>query len=148
MAGETFIHGKVGILYVHDGTAYRPVACGKTNSLNTSLEVLEELTKCDPENTVKTAGAFSYDIPFDGIQIDTTSSGAEITKASHDYLLTLQQAKTRITWKMDNGLTDNSAYYGTGYITDLTGDFDVSANAPFSGTISGAGAISTTDPEA
>jgi hypothetical protein len=146
MAGETFIHGKTGIFYLHDGTVYRPVACGKVNSLNTTLEVLEELTKCDPENTVKTPGAFSYDIPFDGLQIDTTSAGAEITKASHDYILSLQQAKSLVTWKMDNGLSDNDAYYGTGYITDLTADFDVSSNAPFSGTLSGAGAISTTDP--
>lgn len=146
MAGETYIHGKIGILYIHDGTAYRPVACGKTNSLNTTLEVLEELTKCDPENIVKTPGAFSYDVPFDGIQIDTTSVGEEVTKASHDFLLTKQQAKELLTWKLDNGLSDNSAYYGTGYITDLTGDFDVSANAPFSGTLSGAGAIVTVDP--
>ena len=148
MAGETFIHGKVGILYVHDGTNYRPVACGKTNSLNSTLEVLEELTKCDPENTVKTPGAFSYDVPFDGLQIDTTSTGAEITKASHDYLFGLQQAKTLVTWKMGSGLTDNDSYYGTGYITDLTADFDVAANAPFSGTISGAGAVVTVDPNA
>ena len=37
MAGETIIHGKLGILSIWDTSAYKPVACLTSNSLSTAL---------------------------------------------------------------------------------------------------------------
>lgn len=145
MAGETFLQGNDAIIYVHDGTVYRPIACLTSNSLTTALAVIETNTKCDPGNTVKTADQFSYQISADGVYIDTTSVGAEVLKASHDYLLTLQQAKTLITWKLDSGLTD-TIYYGSALITDLDLTMPAAENSTFSATLDGSGAIVTTDP--
>lgn len=145
MAGETIIHGKNGILSIWDGAAYRPVACLTSNSLATTLSVIESNTKCDPGNTVRNADQFSYDISADGEYIDTTSVGGETTLASHDYLLSLQMAKTDVVWELDSGLADTT-YYGTAIISDLNLDQAADANSTFSATLSGSGAIVTVDP--
>lgn len=142
------IKGEVGILYVHDGTIYRPVACLTSNSLSSTLSIIESNTKCNPGVVVKQAGTFSYSLDMDGEYIDTTSVGGETTKASHDYLLSLQRAKTNVTWKLDTGLADTT-YYGTAIISDLnleqgSGD-EIST---FTATFDGSGDIATVDPEA
>lgn len=147
MAGETIIHGKVGILSIWDTSAYKPVACLTSNSLATSLSVIESNTKCDPGNTVRNADQFSYDISADGEYIDTTSVGGDSTKASHDWLLSKQMAKTSVVWKLDSGLAD-SIYYGTALISDLNLDQPSDANSTFSATLSGSGAIVLVDPNA
>lgn len=142
------IKGEVGILYVHDGAIYRPVACLTSNSLSSTLSIIESNTKCNPGVVVKQAGTFSYSLDMDGEYIDTTSVGGETTKASHDYLLSLQRAKTNVTWKLDTGLADTT-YYGTAIISDLnleqgSGD-EIST---FTATFDGSGDIATVDPEA
>jgi len=85
------IKGEAGILYVHDGALYRPIACLTSSSLNTALSIIESITKCNPGVVVKQAGTFSYTIDAEGEYIDTTSVGGDDTKASHDYLLQLQK---------------------------------------------------------
>lgn len=142
------IKGEVGILYVHDGTIYRPVACLTSNSLSSTLSIIESTTKCNPGVVVKQAGTFSYSLDMDGEYIDTTSVGGETTKASHDYLLSLQRAKTNVTWKLDTGLAD-TIYYGTAIISDLSleqGSGDEIST--FTATFDGSGDIATVDPEA
>jgi predicted secreted protein len=143
----TPIKGELGILYVYDDTIYRPVACLTSNTLDTTLSVIESNTKCNPGVTIKQAGMFTYSLTADGEYIDTTSVGGEVTKASHDFLLLKQIAKQNITWKLDTGVT-GAVYYGTAIIESLSlpqgaGD-EIST---FSLTLNGTGAISTTDPE-
>lgn len=145
MAGEAIIHGKVGILSIWDTTAYKPVACLTSNSLATSLSVIESNTKCDPGNTVRNPDQFSYDISADGEYIDTTSVGGDTAKASHDWLLAKQMAKTNVIWKLDTGLADTD-YYGTAILSDLNLDQPSDANSTFSVTLSGSGAILLDDP--
>jgi len=146
MANETFIKGDVNILYIYDTSAYEPLACLTSNALSSSLGVNEVVTKCEAGVTRKTAGNFDYSLSGEGIYIDT-GVGGDTTKFSHDTLFELQQAKTLVTWKLDSGLTTNIAYYGTGYITDLSMDSPTNQeNTTFSVTISGDGAIVTTDP--
>ena len=149
MAGEQIIHGKNGILYIWDAAletpAYKPVACLTSNSLATSLSVIESNTKCDPGNTVRNPDQFSYDISADGEYIDTTSVGGDSAKASHDFLLQRQMAKVNVNWKLDSGLADTT-YFGEAILSDLNLDQPSDANSTFSATLSGSGAIVTTDP--
>ena len=147
MAGESIIHGKFGIISIWDGSAYRPVACLTSNSLATSLSVLESNTKCDPGNTVRNADQFSYDVSMDGEYIDTTSIGGDTAKASHDFMLVKQMAKENAVFKYDTGLAD-TIYYGTAIISDLNLDQPSDANSTFSANLSGSGAILLTDPNA
>ena len=144
----TPIKGEVGILYVHDGAAYRPVACLTSNSLSTAVSVIESNTKCNPGVTKKQAGMFSYTLEAEGEYIDTTSVGGDDTKASHDYLFELQLEKALITWKLVTGVT-GATYYGSALISDLSLDMGSGDDlATFSVTLDGDGEVVTTDPEA
>jgi len=142
-----FIKGDLLILYVYDSTIYRPVACLTSNSLSQTRAIIEAQTKCDPGLIVKQGGSMSYNLSCEGNYIDTTSTGAEVTKASHDFLKTLMDAGSAFTWKMDTGLADTSEYFGTAILSDL----ELTAPAgdefsTFSATLEGSGAIVTTDP--
>lgn len=142
-----FIKGDVLIFYVHDGSAYRPIACLTSNTLSQTRGVIETQTKCDPGIIQRQAGVLSYDISCEGEYIDTTSTGGETTKASHDYLKTLMEAGSEVTWKMDTGLADTVAYYGTAYMTELSADAPTGDEfATFSCALSGSGSIVTVDP--
>lgn len=142
------INGDKGILYIWGGSAYKPVACLTSNSLKSTLGVIESKTKCDPGVTKKTAGSFNYTIDAEGEYLDTTSVGGDDAKTSHDALLLLQIAKTLVTWKIDTevGNADSIKYYGTAYITDLGATWPVDAVTTFSATLDGNGTITKVDP--
>lgn len=143
------ILGEKGILYIYTGAAYKPVACLTSNSLNTTVSMIESQTKCFPGVVKKTAGTFSYSIDAEGEYIDTTTVGGDTAKQSHDALFLLQQAKTIIEWKIDTNISDTTSvkYYGSGYLTDLSATFGSGDElSTFSATIDGDGAILLTDP--
>jgi hypothetical protein len=145
---STPIKGEVGILYVHDDTIYRPVACLTSNSLSTAVSVIESNTKCFPGVTKKQGGMFSYTLEAEGEYIDTTSVGGEVTKASHDFLLDKQKLKGLITWKLVTGVT-GATYYGQALISDLSLEQGAGDElSTFSLTLDGDGDIVETDPEA
>ena len=146
---STFIKGEDLILYVWVTDEYLPIACLTSNSLNKVKSIIETTTKCDPGVVVRGSGTRSYELPFEGIYIDTTSSVAgDATKASHDALIALFDTDDLQTWRMDTGLNDVPYYYGSGIFNQL--DFTAGSGdefATFSGNISGSGAILTADPE-
>ena len=144
-----FIKGELLILYVHDDSIYRPIACLTSNSLSQSRGIIEAQTKCDPGETIKSTGAMSYNLSCEGNYIDTTSVGSEVTKASHDFMKGYMDSGAEFTWKLDTGLTDNPAYYGNAVLTELemtapSGD----EFTTFTATLEGSGQIVTTDPKA
>ena len=144
------IKGEALLLYIYDGTAYRPIACLTANSLSQTRNVIEAQTKCDPGVTIKSSGSMAYSLSCEGLYIDTTSSTGDNAKASHDYLKeNFMDTGVNFTWKKHTGLTDKPNYYGTALLTALD------LNAPggdefsnFSGTLDGSGAIVIVDPEA
>ena len=140
------IKGEVGIIYVHDGTIYRPIACLTSNSLSSAVSIIESQTKCFPGVVKEQSGVFSYTIEAEGEYIDTTSVGGETTKASHDFLLAKQMAGTIANWKLDTGVT-GAIYYGSAILSDLSlvqGSGDEIST--FSVTLDGDGAIVLVDP--
>jgi hypothetical protein len=146
---STFIKGDALVLYVWEGSAYRPMACLTSNSLAQTRNIIDSQTKCNPGVVERSPGSLSYDLSFEGQYIDTTSAGAEITKASHDELKILLELGLVDDWKMDTGLADTVAYYGSAIFSDLSLDAPAGdAISTFSGTLSGSGAIVIVDPHA
>jgi len=144
------IKGENGILYIY-ATTWKPIACLTSNSLNTTVGLIESQTKCDPGVVKKQAGTFSYTIDAEGEYIDTTSVGGDTAKKSHDALLALQMAKTVVEWKIDTDVTDVTSikYYGEALITDLSLSQGAGDElSTFSATLDGSGAIVLTDPNA
>jgi hypothetical protein len=140
--------GENGIIYIYDETAWKPIACLTKNSLKSSVSVIESKTKCYPGVVKKTPGSFAYSIDAEGEYIDTTTAGGDSTKASHDALFKIQQAKTLIDWKLDTDITNPTSvkYYGTALITDLNADWGAGDDfAMFTATLDGDGAITETD---
>jgi predicted secreted protein len=145
---STPIRGENGVLFLYLDDAWKPIACLTSNSLSTTVEVIERQTKCAPGVTEKSAGVFNYSLSAEGEYIDTTTVGGDDTKASHDELLALQVSRELQTWKLDTNMVDGDSvkYYGTALITDLSLDQAVNENSTFSATLDGNGAILTTDP--
>jgi predicted secreted protein len=140
------IKGELGILYIHDNTIYRPIACLTSNSFNPTVSVIESMTKCAPGVVEKTAGMFNYTLEAEGEYIDTTSVGGDTTKASHDYLFGRMVARTLVNWKLETGVT-GVVYYGTAIITDLPLEQGAGDElSTFSITMEGNGAVLLTDP--
>ena len=152
MANEKIIAGDAGILYVYDGAAWLPVGCLTSYSLNTNAAEKTRQTKCNPGVTEKGYGALDYSVDFDGLYLNTIGTNPDTTVGSHDYLLNKQLAKEVIEWRIDTdaapaGAGEGLQYFGFAVISALTltqgtGDSD----SEFSGTFSGSGDISTTDP--
>jgi len=138
------VKGELGILYIHDGTLFRPIACLTSNGIDSTVSVISSQTKCNPGLTIKQGGTFDYTLNAEGEYIDTTSIGGDTTKASHDYLLTKQQTKLAQTWKYDTGVV---VYYGTAIITDLGLTQGAGEEiSTFSLTMEGSGDILNDDP--
>lgn len=140
------IKGEAEILYIYDGAAYAPVACLTSNELSESRNVIESQTKCDPGVIIKKPGTYSYEISLEGEYIKP-----EASKESWEELNALIRSATGsiVEWKIETTWADAStnAEYGTAIFTEL------SKSAPagdelitFSGSLSGSGTITATNP--
>lgn len=145
MAGETFIAGNAVILSIYDTDAYEPIGCLTSNSLSESRDVNETATKCDPGNIIRTAGTYSYELSGDGRYIDET---VDTGRQSHNKLAGYMRAGTVLTWRLTTGITTPTEQYGTGILTSLELTGETNADAEFSFTIAGIGAIVSVDPNA
>lgn len=141
--------GELGIVYIWNTTAYKPLGCLTSTSLSTTVSSIESNTKCHPGVTKKTAGTFNGSLSLEGEYINTTTNGGDNQKASHDALFLLQKAKTKINFKLDTNVSDATSvkYYGEAIISDLSADFGSGDDlATFSATFDIDGDILTEDP--
>lgn len=147
------IKGSNSMLYVWDGdaTAYRPLACITSNSLSSTLSLLESATKCNPSGTEYTADRLNESVSVDGEVIDTTSVGGDSAKASWDHLYSLMKDAadndTKHVFWYDTGVPDLS-YYFKGYIGELSHEASATDKITFSATIQVTGNTDTVDPNA
>ena len=139
------------MLYVYDAanTAYRPLACITSNSLSSTLSLLESATKCNPSGTEYTADRLNESVSVDGEVIDSTSVGGDTAKASWDYLYGLMKDSadndTKHDFWYDSGIADAN-YYFKGYIGELSHEASATDKITFSATVQITGSTSTTDP--
>ena len=140
------IKGEAEILYFYVGAAYVPVVCLTASSVSETRNVIESQTKCDPGLIIKTAGSYSYEISFEGEYIKP-----EASKESWVELRDLIRSVTGsvVEWRITTTYADATTEddYGTGILTDLSKDAPAGDELiTFSGSLSGSGAISQTNP--
>lgn len=146
----TPIKGEDGILLIYDTTAsaYQPVACLTSFTIDQSRSIIESNTKCSPGVTVKLPGTLNYSVSFDGEFIQTTGASVpteNADKQSFDALLDLQNAGDNIFWKVATGAGDVE-YFGEGILGNLAltqGSGDELST--FTGTLEGTGKVEKTD---
>lgn len=140
------IKGDAEILSLYDGTAYVPFACLTSSSLSETRNVIESQTKCDPGLVTRTAGSYSYEISFEGEYIKPEAS-KESWAELRDRIRAV--ADSEVEWSITTTYADASTDidYGTAILTDLSKDAPAGDELiTFSGSLSGSGAITGTNP--
>lgn len=144
---STFIKGDAVILSIYDdvSSAYEPVGCLTSNEISFTRNVIEAQTKCDPNEIIRDGGSTSYEITFEGIDIpngnDKWEYSSFLSRISYP-------TDEKLTWKISTGQSAPASRYGTAVLSELTQTAPTNENVTFSGTLSGSGVITTTDPKA
>lgn len=133
-----YYNGSDRILYIKYLGAWLPVGCLTSNSLSETSEMLSTTTRDnDGWNTSRPTNQ-SYNISFEGIQLNTTIAGGIFTVASYDRLKLLKRNRMLLDWKIQ-GTVFPTVDYGKAYITDISEVSAVEEFLTFSGSMTGYG---------
>jgi TP901-1 family phage major tail protein len=143
---STFIKGDDVILSIWDdvSSAYEPIGCLTSNEISFSRNVIEAQTKCDAGQVVRDGGSVSYELSFEGIDIETENGKREYNSLL-PYISNTNMDK--LTWRLSTSVNP-SFYFGTAVLSELSQTAGTDENVTFSGTLMGSGLITSTDPNA
>jgi hypothetical protein len=143
----TKIKGQNEVLEVWDGTStYEPMVCLISHTLSENVDEISSRTKCDANGaTTKEAGAYTYEISFEGEYAET-----EAGKASWAELRTKLRSLGTFDWRITTTYADASTdiEYGSGFFSNLEKTAGTDEFISFSGSLIGSGLITATDPNA
>ena len=144
-----YLEGKLEVLTFWDGVdSYDVPICLSSHTLSETVDEISGRTKCDANGaTQKRAGAYSYEISFEGMYVQAETDKLAWTDL-RDKLRALGNFDWRITTTYLDNPTTTDVEYGNGFLSNLE---KVSTNdefITFSGTLIGNGLISATDPNA
>lgn len=150
MAGEVNIKGSEGTLSYWDGTAYKPVVCLTSSSVQKTMNMLDKVNMCTDGETVQSPNGITRSVGIEGEAIDTTDLGGQSAKASLQELDDLQETQNDTGVPTDFRLSRGPLGYRyfPGFITDLSDSFDAGQDATFSATLSVKGKFLEVDPHA
>ncbi|WP_312364051.1 hypothetical protein [Sphingobacterium sp.] len=152
MANEKNIPGHEGTLAYWDTTAsaYKPVVCLTSSSVQKTMNMLEKVNMCTQGQTVRKPQSLDRTVSIEGEFIDTTEVGGVSAQASYDELDALQEAhlETGIPtdWRLSRG--PMGYRYFSGFISDLSDSFQAGEDATFTASLTSQGKFSETDPHA
>lgn len=143
-----YVQTKKETLYIwNDVDDYRPVACLTSHSISENVDEIATRTKCDTDGqTQKREGAYTFELSFDGVYTDPDGN-----KESWQQLTTrMRNRGGNFTWKILTRYSDSSEYelYGEGFLSSLEKTAEIDTDVTFTGTITGSGLPTTTDPNA
>lgn len=142
------LQGESEILSIWNGSdAYEPIGCLTSNGLNETREVNESSTKCDPKQIKRTPSTYSYEVSFEG-EFAETETGKQSWVELKEKVRSATSSS--VTWRIVTTYADATTLteYGTGVLTSLEKTAPNAENITFSGTISGSGLVTQTDPNA
>lgn len=130
--------GEDRILFIKVNATWLPVGCLTSNGFNESSEMMDTTTRDNQGWTTSRPLVQSYDIPFDGLELNTTMNGGNFNVASYDKLKLLKRDKILLDWKIQGTLYP-IVDYGKGYISSLSDTNAVQEFVSFTGSITGFG---------
>ena len=131
--------GKNEILEIYLDGAYVPIGCLTNNTITESREITEgTMTKCNtnPQGIPQDA---TYEVSFEAVAEDDDNS-----KATHSIMRGEMAKSTPTNWRITREGTPIE--YGTAFLTSLERSAPVDNVVTWSGTLTGVGEISKTDP--
>lgn len=132
------IKGHTGIISLYLSSAYKPIACLTSTSLQRVAEISEKVNYCTQGETVTAVDRINATISLDGEFVDETD------KASYNELVTAMESKEEQFFKIEGR---DSVQYAKGIISDLSDTFPGDGDATFSMSITVNGGITSTDPK-
>jgi len=143
---STFIKGDDVILSIWDdvSSAYEPIGCLTSNEISFSRNVIEAQTKCDAGQVIRDGGSVSYELSFEGVDIEIENGKMEYNSLLF-YISNTNMEK--LTWRLSTSITP-AFRFGTAVLSELTQTSGTDENVTFSGTLMGSGLITTVDPKA
>jgi hypothetical protein len=130
--------GEERILYIKILGDYIPIGCLTNNSFSESSETIETTTRDNAGWNTSKPIKQSYNISFDGIQVNSTTAGGNFNVASYDKLKEIKRNRQLIDWKIQ-GSNFPIVDYGKAYLTEISEASPVNELITFSGTLLGFG---------
>ena len=134
--------GITGVLSAKDETAYKPLVCLTSTSVDRSANTSEMVNYCTQGETITQIDSISRSVSFDAIIVDETDLGEG---SGYNDLVAIMETKQSHTFKIEG--RDGEQFF-TAIITSLSDTFPGDGNATFSGTMTVQGEFSATDPDA
>jgi len=138
-----YYNGSDRILYIKQNGNWLPIGCLTSNSLTENSEMSPTTTRDNDGWSTSRPVMQSYSIPFEGLQINTVTSGGTFGVASYDKLKVLKRNKVLLDWKIQGSIFP-TVDYGKAYITEISEASAVDELLTFSGNLVGYGKPLTT----
>lgn len=137
-----YYQGQDRILYIKVLGNYLPIACLIDNPFSETSEFIDTTTRDNAGWTTSRPTNQSYNISFEGIQVNSSVAGGNFTVVSFDKLKELKRNRTLLEWKIEGDFP--VVDYGKCYIQELSEATPVNDFITFSGTLVGFGKPLTT----
>ena len=141
MKERIYKKGITGVLSAKDETAYKPLVCLTSTSVDRSANTSEMVNYCTQGETVTQIDSISRSVSFDAIIVDETDMGTD--ESGYADLVAIMETKKSHPFKIEG--RDGVQYFDAS-ITSLSDTFPGDGNATFSGTMTVHGEFSATEP--
>lgn len=130
--------GEDRILYFKVNGSWLPVGCLTGNSFSESAEMMDTTTRDNQGWTTSRPLVQSYEISFEGLEINSTVAGGNFSTVSYDKIKLLKRDKILLNWKIQ-GTVYPIVDYGKCYVTALSDTNPVGEFVSFTGSATGFG---------
>ena len=140
---RVYVKGITGVLSVKDASAYKPLVCLTSTSVDRSANTSEMVNYCTEGETITQIDSISRSVSFDAIIVDETDLG----EGENGYadLVAIMETKESHMFKIEG--RDGNQFFSAS-ITSLSDTFPGDGNATFTGTMTVHGEFLATDPGA
>lgn len=137
---NTNVKGAEGVLSFHDGTAYKPIICLTSTSMNRVSEVIQKVNYCTQGKPVTKVDSITRTVNFEG---EVMTVGTPADGVSYEDLIDAIESMEEQNFRLDGRGTTQ---YFKAIIANLDDTYPGEGDATFSGSLTINGDVSETDP--